>query len=100
VPATKANLVPGAIVFGLSRPTVIPQSGADATQMTWDYGIVESVDLDVGVYKLKDYPDTMMVQGARVGVLKWVPGGKVEIVGGKAKTALAVRAADTFAPEQ
>ena len=99
VPATKANLVPGAIVFGLARPTVVPMSEADAAGLTWQYGVVESVDLDVGVYKAKGYPDTSMVQNARVAVLKWVPGGKVEIIGGKPRSALAVRAADVFLPE-
>ena len=100
VPATKANLVPGAIVFGLGRPKVVPMSQHDLVTLTWAYGVVEKVDLDVGVYQLKGYADTMMVQGARVAVLTWKPGGKVEIIGGKAKNALAVRAADTFAPEQ
>ena len=99
VPATKANLVPGALVFGLGRPKVVPSSGQDAVESMWDFGEVESVDLDVGVYKLKGYSDTLMVPSARVAVFKWVPGGKVEIIGGKAKTALAVRAADVFLPE-
>jgi hypothetical protein len=100
VPATKANMVPGAIVFGIGRPTVIPSSGTDAVGMSWQYGVLESVDLDVGVYTLKGASDTLMLPGARVAVLTWTPGGKVEIVGGKAKNQLAVTAKDVFLPEK
>lgn len=100
VPATKANLVPGAIVFGIPRPQLVPESGADAVQLSWSYGVVESVDLDVGVYKLKGYSDTMMLPGARVAVFKWTPGGKIEILGGKAKNQLAVTSKDVFLPEK
>lgn len=100
VPATKTNLVPGAIVFGIPRPTSMPDGGDDAVQIAWHYGVVESVDLDLGVYKLDRERDTLMLTGARVAVFKWAPGGKVEILGGKAKNQLAVSVKDVFLPEK
>jgi hypothetical protein len=100
VPATKATLVPGATVFGLLRSRHIPANGVDAITLTWYMGTVESVELDIGVYKLKGYSESMWLSGARIPVLKWKPGGKVEIIGNKPKGSLAVRAADVFLPEK
>jgi hypothetical protein len=100
LPATRRSLVPGAIVFGIQRIDAAPTSGLHAAQVPWHYGIVESVDLDVGVFKLAGDKDTMVLSGARVAVFKWAPGGKVEILGGKARNQLAVTANDVFLPEK
>jgi hypothetical protein len=100
VPATKATLVPGATVFGLVRPKHIPANGVDAITLGWYMGTVESVELDIGVYTLKGYSESMWLSAARIPVLKWKPGGKVEVIGNKPKDQLAVRAADVFLPEK
>jgi hypothetical protein len=97
VPATKRNLVPGAYVIGIPHGD-LPYSGVSAIGAGWQYGELESVDYDAGVYQLKDYPDTMPLAGARVVVLAWKPGGKVEIVGKQRREQLAVSAADVFLP--
>lgn len=99
VPATRANMVVGATVLGLPRPTAVPESQSDAASARWSFGVVTEVDTDTGVYKLQGHADTLMLSGARVAVLEWVPGGKVEILGGKPRTALAVSAKDVFLPE-
>ncbi|MBA3819483.1 MAG: hypothetical protein H0X17_11365 [Deltaproteobacteria bacterium] len=100
VPATRANFVPGAVAFGLERPHTQPGNGQAAVELTWWYGVVESVDPDVGVYKLQGYGDTLLLSGARVGVLTWQPGQPVQILGGRRRDQLAVRAQDTFAPQR
>lgn len=97
VPATKQNMVPGARVIGLPHGD-LPESGVAAVGAGWVFGELESVDFAAGVYQLKDYPDTMPLVGARVAVLAWRPGGKVEIVGTQRRDQLAVNARDVFAP--
>jgi hypothetical protein len=99
VPATKANLAPGAIVVGLGRDTAKLASGQHAVNAYWNYGVVEEVDFDVGVYKLKGARDTARLTGARVVVLSWHPGEKVKIVGGKKRDQLAVKPSDVVLPD-
>lgn len=100
VPATKANMVVGATVVGLGRDTPALGSGQHAVDASWNYGTVEEVDFDVGVYKLKGARDTARLTGARVVVLSWHPGGKVKIVGAHKREQLAVKSADVFLPEK
>jgi hypothetical protein len=100
VPATRTNLAVGSIVIGLSRETAKLDSGQHAVNAYWNYGTVEDVDFDVGVYKLKGARDTARLTGARVVVLSWHPGDKVKIVGGKKRDQLAVKASDVFLPEK
>lgn len=100
VPATRANMVPGAIVLGLPRPSAVPESESDAVGARWSFGVVTSVDPDTGVYRLEGFSDSLMLSGARVAVMKWSPGGKVEILGGKRRDQLAVRAKDVFLPDR
>jgi hypothetical protein len=98
VPATKANLVPGALVIGLPRERGIPRSGIAAVETAWLFGPLEYVDYDLGVYRIKDAPDTLPLEGARVAVLQYREGGKVEIVGNKRRDQLAVSPNDVFLP--
>lgn len=100
VPATKHNLVPGAIVIGLSRDSGLPRSGIGAVEAFWWYGELEEADFDVGVYKLKGYNDTLALPGARVAVLSWKPGEKVQILGGKRRDQLGVKASDVLLPDK
>jgi hypothetical protein len=100
VPATRANMVVGATVVGLSRETPGLGSGQHAVEVYWNYGTVEDVDFDVGVYKLKGARDTAWLTGARVVVLSWHPGGKVKIVGARKRDQLAVKTADVFLPDK
>jgi hypothetical protein len=97
VPATKHNLVPGAIVIGLGRERW-PNSAIAAYQATWYYGEVEEVQIDLGVYKLKGYGDTLPLEGARVAVLVFKENTKVKILGGKKRDQLAVKPSDLFLP--
>jgi hypothetical protein len=98
VPATKQNLVPGAIVIGLSRESGLPKTGIGAVEAFWVYGELEEVQLDLGVYKLKGYDDTLPLEGARVAVLVWKEHTKVQILGGKKRDQLAVKPSDVFLP--
>lgn len=99
VPATRTNIKAGSQVMVMSRDSGIPNSEESSYGAYWNYGIVDEVDVDGGFFTLKNKDDTFKLFAARVVVLSWKPGGKVEIVGGKGKNELAVKAADTFAPE-
>ncbi|MBL9019284.1 MAG: hypothetical protein JNL83_34165 [Myxococcales bacterium] len=99
VPATRANIKPGSQVMVMSRDTGIPNSEETSYGAFWNYGIVDEVDVDGGFFTLKNKDDTFKLFAARVVVLSWKPGGKVEIVGGKGKNELAVKASDVFNPE-
>ena len=99
VPATKTNIKPGSQVMVMSRDSGIPNSEESSYGAYWNYGIVDEVDIDGGFFTLKNKDDTFKLFAARVVVLSWKPGGKVEIVGGKSKNELAVKASDTFSPE-
>jgi hypothetical protein len=97
VPATRQNLVPGALVIGLPRERW-PHTGIGAVEAHWVFGELEDVQLDLGVYKLKSDDDTLPLEGARVAVLVWKENSKVQIIGGKKRDQLAVKASDVFMP--
>jgi hypothetical protein len=97
VPATKHNLVPGAIVIGLGRERW-PHSAIGAYEAMWYYGEVEEVQIDLGVYKLKGGNDTLPLEGARVAVLVFKENTKVKILGSKKRDQLAVKPSDLFLP--
>ncbi|HEX5060718.1 MAG TPA: hypothetical protein VFV99_15220 [Kofleriaceae bacterium] len=96
VPATKQNLAPGVLVFGYKSD--YPANGRKAVEDSWAHGKVASIDLELGYYTLEGREQQLRLSGARVAVLRWEPGGKVEIIGGKRRDELAVRAADVFLP--
>jgi hypothetical protein len=97
VPATKATLVPGALAIAMKGD--IPVTTAiGAVEGFWVLGVVESVDLAAGTFKLVDYAGDYPLHYARIAVLTWKEGGKVEIVGGKKRDTLAVNVKDLFLP--
>jgi hypothetical protein len=96
VPATRANLVPGALAIVFPRPHAHPTHGLHAIEQRWDLGTVERVDLDLGVVKLAGHADTHLVSNARVAVLSWQPGGTVKVIGDAKR--VAVR--DVFLPQR
>ncbi len=100
VPATKKHMVPGAIVIGLSHKSGLPNSGKAAEEASWSYNILEEAKLDLGVYQAQEAADTMPLTGARVAVLSWKPGEKVQILNGRKKEQLAVTPTEVFLPEQ
>jgi hypothetical protein len=101
VPATRDNLVPGAIVIGQGHGYV-SSTAAESWQSSWVIGRLASVDYNTGMCKLEtangvdndEYPLTF----ARVAVLRWEPGGTVKIVGDRPRDKLAVKASDVFMP--
>ena len=97
VPATKATLAPGALAIALpgDRPLT---DAIGAVEGFWVLGIVDSVDLAAGTFKLVDYSADYPLHYARVAVLSWREGGKVEIVGGKKRDKLAANAKELFLP--
>ena len=99
VPATKTNIKPGTAVVVMGRDNGIPNSEEASYNSYWNYGFVDEVDVDGGFFTLKNKQDTFKLFSARVIVLQYKPGGKVEIVGGKAKNELAVKASDVYLPE-
>lgn len=99
VPATKTNIKPGSQVMVMSRDNGIPSSEEASYGSFWNYGIVDEVDTDGGFFTLKNKDDTFKLFAARIVVLSWKPGGKVEIVGGKGRNELAVKASDVYMPE-
>lgn len=96
VPATRDNLAAGALVFGFK--SAHPANGRKAVEDSWAHGKLASVDLAHGSYTLEGREQPLPLSGARVAVLRWQPGGKVEIIGGKQRDQLAVRAGDVFLP--
>ncbi|MFN0248374.1 MAG: hypothetical protein ACKV2T_15895 [Kofleriaceae bacterium] len=99
VPATRKHLVPKALVISLSfdKPTI--DRGAEVFERSWNIGVVESIDWDLGLVFFEGQPDrAYAIAGTRVAVLSWRPGGKVAIVGDRARDELAVKATDVTLP--
>lgn len=97
VPATRTSLVRGAAVVTLERGAPRPTSGVASHDLTWLSGLVDEVDHDTGTFTLVNHPGAFPLWGARVVVLTWEPGGRVQIVGGKQRSELGVTASETFA---
>jgi hypothetical protein len=94
VPATRANLVPGAIAFAFPDPypTEVTEVYRD-----WYYGKVERVDWDLGFVFLAGNGEPRMITGTRVAVLSY-DGKQLAIVGGKQRDQLAVSPNDVILP--
>jgi hypothetical protein len=95
VPATKTNLVPGALVA--SHPLAIPKDPENAWER-WALGTVERVDWDLGLVWFERSKEPHFITSLRVAVLAYPKGGKVTIVGDKKRDELAVKAADVILP--
>jgi hypothetical protein len=98
VPATKQNLVPGTLMFALSFEHKIPNSPLAVFDWSWIAGVVDRVDLDMGFVYIKGREDPLWLSSARVAVLSWRIGGKVQIIGTKKRGELAVSPKDVFLP--
>lgn len=96
VPATSGNLVPGAIVATFGTP--IPTDPLDAFQ-TWRAGTVERVDWELGFLYYAGGKEPRFITSARVAVLGYATGGKVEIIGHQARDQLSVRISDVILPD-
>jgi hypothetical protein len=96
VPATRANLAPGAIVATFGTP--IPSDPLDAFKY-WRVGTVERVDWDLGFIYYEGGREPRFITSARVAVLSYATGGRVEILGGKARDQLSVRISDVILPD-
>lgn len=81
VPATRKNLLPGALAIVFPRPYAHPSDGRQAIEKLWDIAPVESVDYEFGTVKLQGHADTHLLSAARVVVMTWQEGGAVKIVG-------------------
>jgi hypothetical protein len=99
VPATRKNLTPGALVAVLPFPETHLHRGGDVFKTTWYLGVVERVDWELGFVYLVKRDGPFWISGARAAVLAWRPGGKVEIVGGRARGELAVDKRDVVLPQ-
>jgi hypothetical protein len=99
VPATKTNIKPGTAVIALGRDVGKLGSEIHSYNSSWYYGFVEEVDTDGGFFTIKNKDDSFKLWGARVIVLSWKRGGKVELANGFQKTNMAVKASDVYLPE-
>lgn len=83
LPVTRTNVAPGTLVLvngdWLGREAV------------WQLGEVESIDWYAGSLQLRDHrPGNFALSHARVAVLRYVPGGRVEYVNGFGPDRLAI----------
>ncbi|HUQ07142.1 MAG TPA: hypothetical protein VM261_31845 [Kofleriaceae bacterium] len=100
VPATKRMLVRGAI---LAIPDSLSRVGSRSQTLGrggsyWIIGALDRVDWKTGKVYLVGYPNPAWLSSTRVAVLRYKRGGKVEILGGRKREELAVRADEVFAP--
>jgi hypothetical protein len=94
VPATKRMLAEGKLVAVHEK---VPTTEHEAIE-PWRFGKVREIDWEKQTVALIGSPDVYPLAATRVVVLSYHDGGKVEIVDGRKKTELAVKASETFAP--
>lgn len=94
VPATKTNLVPGAIAFAFPDPypTEVSEVYRD-----WNYGKVERVDWDLGFVFFEGSGEPRMLTATRVAVISW-DGTTLQVLGDKKRDQLAVSPRDVILP--
>jgi len=94
VPATKANLTPGAMAFAFDKPypTEVTQIWHD-----WHYGKVERVDWELGFVFFEGNGEPRMLTATRVAVLSY-DGKQLKILGDKKRDQLAVSPKDVILP--
>lgn len=104
VPATKANLAVGELVFAIAPPArdargIGAANGLDysATSAIWDVGTVESIDFAAGTLRLVDRDEPYFLSVVRVPVVKLADGAaKAEAI--KGVDATVPKVADVFLP--
>jgi hypothetical protein len=94
VPATKRMLTRGAIVVALRDMAPEPRGTTDE----WQLGTLDRVDWKNETMYMVGSTDPYRLSSTRVAVLSWREGGKVEIVGGRKRDELRVRADELFLP--
>jgi len=94
VPATKHNLVPGAIAFAYPQP--YPKELTEV-YVDWRYGKVEKVDWELGFVFLEGDGEPRILTGTRVAVISY-DGKQLKILGDKKRDQLAVSPKDLILP--
>ena len=94
VPATKQNLVPGAIAF--AHPHPFPKELSEV-YLAWHYGKVEKVDWDLGFVFFEGDGEPRMLTATRVAVLSY-DGKQLKIIGDKKRDQLSVSPKDLILP--
>lgn len=90
LPATRRNLAVGALALVATTPLdSIPD---------WTLGTVEAIDWSDGRLRLRGHRSSYALAGARVAVLSYRPGGKVERVGALPADALTIRPDELIGP--
>ncbi len=77
VPATAANLPPGALVF--FRHHAPPHEG-DAHREPWESGTVATVNPAAGTFTIRGDTRAHALASARVAVVRWFPGERAEAI--------------------
>ncbi|KAB2911066.1 MAG: hypothetical protein F9K40_01395 [Kofleriaceae bacterium] len=95
VPATKRMLTRGAVVVALDGMLATPGSPSDG----WHMGQLDRVDWKARTIYMIGSPNPYLLSSARVAVLSWRAEGKVQILGGRKRGELAVRADELFLPK-
>ena len=98
VPATRRMLVQGSLAVALDYPSKAPASEEAVSQSYWNVGVVASVDWTAGKVFLVGHDGPYWISAARVPVLAWKEGGKVEIIGKRSRDQLAVAADEVVQP--
>lgn len=75
VPATAANLPPGALVFFRHHA---PPHEADAHREPWESGTVATVNPAAGTFTIRGDTRSLAIASARVAVVRWFPGERAE----------------------
>ena len=75
VPATAAQLAPGALVFFRHHA---PPHESDAHREPWESGTVATVNAAAGTFTIRGDARSIGLASARVAVLRWFPGERAE----------------------
>ncbi len=94
VPATRRQLTPGVIVTAVEYPnrTATEEGGG------WRMGRLDRVDHKSGKFYMVGEAQPFWLSAARVAVLSYRVGGKVDILDGRKRAELAVRPDELFLP--
>lgn len=83
VPATRANLRVGALAIAVPAPA--RDAGPTPLDAIWHVGTVASIDWSAGTLRLEGQREPYFVSAARIAVLRYQDGGRVEALAGDAR---------------